>query len=312
MLSDKYIYMEIISGNKIKAPFRIINRFLKKKRYKEFIKRRISFSESVYDDNSIKDADIQYDLFIVGSDQVWNPDLSGGDMNYLLRFANPVKRNSYAASIGQTNLPSMYRESFPPILNSFNNISVRENMAAALLKDIGVDKHINVDVDPTMLLSEAEWNMVAGNRYDKKKYIFVYMVNCAESLLNNACDFARNNGCDVVYVGPYIRKTGIRYFPNPQVERILVFFRNAEFVFTNSFHGTAFSILYRKQFLIDAPYSDGRNERLYNLLALCGLTERTIASADRMAEVIDWAAVDAIVEKEREKSCKYIEKIVAR
>ena len=231
-----------------------------------------------YDENDIYEANSEADVFITGSDQVWNYMIIGKDTNYFLDFVVPEKRTcSYAASIGVKYIPDDYIEKYKNAISKIQMISVRETAGIRTLADIGIDK-VEVMPDPTLLLPKEVWEKLSIMPVIKGKYILVYKITKADQLIRFAKDLAKKTGLPIIYI-PNDLKSGIvgslKLSVGPR--EWLGYIHNAEYVVTNSFHGTVFSILFGKKFF--AEVSDKVNpstSRLMTLLSMFGFEDRII------------------------------------
>jgi len=302
-------YKSKVSKNILKTFLRIIHLKYKRSRFAEFKADCIGISEKSYSPDSIKDANQDYDLFIAGSDQVWNLKLSGNDMNYFLNFAEKKKRFSYAASIGQDAFPIEYADQIIKVLHDYQKISVREERAKELVENYCDISDVSVHLDPTLLFSGEEWKNVCQKAAPKEdNYILVYTIAYSKEVIEKAKEYAMKHNKKVLYVGQFSKEKGIKYISSPSVYTFLSLFRDADYVFTNSFHGTVFSTLFQKKFWVALDLEDGRNERIKNLLKLCGTTERVdLANID---EEIDWETVEKSLSIERKKTSEYMKEIL--
>lgn len=260
------------------------------KRYNEFenfINNIIPCADKVYDDDSLKELLDKYDVFITGSDQVWNPLFFRN--GYLLSFVDDGHiKFSYAASLGCSELNDEQKKVFKENLKDYNAISVREKEAAELLQPL-TDVPVETTVDPVFLLSKDDWDKIESKRIINEKYIFAYLLGSSESQRRLIESFAVKKNLKIVFI-PYVldfyRKcdTGfgdIRlYDVSPQDFISLI--KNAEYVFTDSFHASAFSIIYNKQFFALSRNSFGNSgSRLYNLTRVFDCDERFCDSEEK-------------------------------
>lgn len=282
---------------------------LKKAKFDAFTKKHIALSRKHYTAQTVSEADGEYDLFLTGSDQVWNPHLSGTDLNYLLQFASPDKRYSYAASIGLGEIPQELQTAYKALLQDYRGISVREADAKEILEAIGLQGDIRVHLDPTLLLDRQDWiDVCKGISPRKKGYVLIYSVTYSEELIREAVKFAKDRGLDVLYIGQRTKNKDVHYIPSIRIDKLLALFRDAEFVFENSFHGTVFSTIFHKKFYAYLPFSDGRNSRITNLLNIIGLASRT--NMDNIGCDVDWEQVDEKIRLERRSSQEYLEWVI--
>ena len=280
--------------------------------FKKFNK-KLNFSKEYYEVNEFKKNTEKFDIYITGSDQVWNPDITGGlDDVYSLNFRNNAKRVSYAASIGIDEIPNNLKSIYKEKLSNLDLISVREENAKNELENIIQNKKINVVLDPTLLLTKDDWKELAGDRKIKDKYLLVYSLKEDERLIKLANDMAKKTNLRIVH----FRKSNKKYKENNPINLSTVGpddFVNAimyaDIVLTNSFHGTAFSIVLNKDFYCFLP--KGTSSRVKNLLKIVKLEDRILENEHNIKFVkINYEIVNKYLNEEREKSEKYIKAIL--
>lgn len=254
------------------------------------------------------------DAFVVGSDQLWNPDHV--QETFLLDFVNKDKlRISYATSMGVSKLPLYFRLKYRHRLTKFDSLSMREKSGADIIQDI-TKKNVSVVADPTFLLDEKEWNVLtdkyAENYPVPKHYILTYFVGGNISHWNEVKQLSKKLSLPVVNIP---MDAGVPNFdclnlgsagPLDFVKLI----RDSNFVCTDSFHAAAFSINYEKNFIIFKRFLDNdiksQNSRLSDLLAYFGLTDRIWSGVD-FNEQIDYASVKKRLTEYRETSICFLE-----
>ena len=222
----------------------------------------------------------QADMYVTGSDQVWNIDgsFSHGDARaYFLDFGpSGAMRLAYAPSFGRRSIPEAERACIAPYLKRFAAVSCRERDGVSICKSCGIDaKWV---CDPTLLLDKAAWNGLAAPIRRERGYVFVYMLaNPCDFSLKELSEWARGKGLDVVYVKGN-RGTVTCYsdegFPesNPTIEQWLGYIRGAQCVVTNSFHCSLFATVFGRPFGV-VPLTgrhSGANNRIMDLCGLCG------------------------------------------
>ena len=191
---------------------------------------------------SLKDS---YDYFVVGSDQVWNPYWIDKEAEFI-QFADKKKRIAYSASFGIERLPEKYLESFKAGLSGMNYISVREEAGAKIVKAL-TGKDVPVLVDPTLLLTKEEWSSIITRPvwYKDEKYILLFFLSDLPAKVKNIVDeLAAENGLKIINL---MDKSNIDYYTSSPDE-FLYLIKNASLVYTDSFHGTVFSIIFEKPF----------------------------------------------------------------
>lgn len=292
------------------------NRIVKRNNcFQEFVDNFLNVTSSC-DETNVQN--LRLDRYIAGSDMIWHwhttEDGEYFDDAYFLNFvADDSKKFSYAASFGTEDLPEKYLEHYRKVLSGFNAISVREKSGVDLIKNL-TGKDAKCNIDPTLLFEGDEWRKIAV-KPSERKYVLLYEVGEISQELRNAADrIAAQKGCKVITLFSefrplqYVRtKNGIFGF-SPR--EFLGWIDNAEYVLTNSFHGTAFSIIFHKQFLSEIN-TWSKNNRSLELMKTVGLESRALEGSDlKIDNIIDWNEVGARLNKERDKSYKVIENIV--
>lgn len=209
------------------------------------------------------------DLYIAGSDQIWNPYMENGlDRNYYLEFARG-KKVSYAASIGCDMVEEKYDALYKTRLNDFSKVTVREKNTSDYLNSIGIASEYVVD--PVFLLERKEWEKLCCFSADEK-YILVYALHHIQEIYDYARSLAAELGVKTYVVSVEIkekRRGNDIFFWNPSVNEYLGLMSKAEAVVTNSFHGAAFGLIFNKPVhIFDTEKNDSRLKSLINLLHL--------------------------------------------
>lgn len=304
---------------------KVIKRILigntRKNRTDEFITKYIPLSKKVYNSKVLlKDANNYYDVFITGSDQVWNPKNTSQDYSYFLDFANADKfKMSYAPSFGLNYLPDYLLADYKNLINNIDKLSIRETEGQDIIKDL-TGKNADVVLDPTMLLTKDEWSEIAVPPKFKNNYVLCYhlpgfkIVNDAINKI--ARDIAKVNGWKVVHIGEkeYMRLVlGEKRVFNAGPKEFLGLFENASYVVTNSFHGTVFSIMFNKNFYVPIDFSIPKEKvlssRISSLLNKLNISDRLVSANDLSIKYkvdINYAEVNENLYKEREESTKFI------
>lgn len=247
----------------------------------------------------------QFDYFVVGSDQVWNPyyNFVAGKCDFLT-FANDNQKISYAASFGVSEIPLDRVKDYAEKLKTFSALSVREKHAARIVKDL-TNREATVVLDPTLLLKASEWKIVENkSKYmPKSKYVFVYALGTMCQRFKNKIRSLEKEY--VIFDVRAIQKNG-RELPIGPAE-FLYLLRNADFVLTDSFHATVFSILYHKRFITFNRLGINMNSRIKSLAELIDIQEWINKYGELECEkIIDYTSVDEILAKERKKSIDFL------
>lgn len=297
--------------------------------FKEFRDKYIKSTEIVYRNiKELRNNPPAADIYICGSDQVWNNSLKDPDTaGWFLDFGKPtVKRVSYAASIGR-DIDSSEINRFTKYLKNFNAISVREQKAYALCHQLGFDKSI-IAIDPTLLLNSSAYNSIEidSNGIDVagKPYVFIYILNIRTAEEIYWDDFQKIIAKDGLLIRS-VSSSG--YLPaqdllpgiqNEQatIPEWLSLIKHSEYVITTSFHGVVFCLLYHKPFyavLLNNEYSKG-NDRIISLLESLDLSFLIISNKESLTQAgfdrIDWVEVDEKIVLLRKKSVHFIDEIL--
>jgi len=263
-----------------------------------------------------------FDAYVVGSDQVWRPVFSPQQSTYFLDFLennNSVKKIAYAASFGVSNWEFTKKQTqrFRKLIKLFDAVSVREDTAVDLCKE-----YLYVDafhlLDPTMLLDKDDYLLLIDEQNIKIKSgnLFTYILDESDEKGLVLKKVAKEYNLNPYRVMPRAKfsdphKKSIKDCIFPPVEEWIRGFADAQYIVTDSFHGTVFSILFNKPFISIA--NEGRGvTRLKSLLKLFNLEERLILSPDSFdlnkLKKIDWNEVNSILENEKEKSLLFLKK----
>lgn len=216
-----------------------------------------------------------YQYYIVGSDQIWNPDITFGLRKvYFGGFKNRCKSRviAYAASLGGSALLTKYEKEFSRMMNYIDVVSVREKDAVPYVEKY-CDKKVSVMLDPVFLLGEEFWREVEV-LLEKKHYILVYRTEENQEMIHYVKMLSEKTGLSVIELRSNYRgnaeKFIVDYTAGPS--EFLGYIHNAEYVISNSFHAVAFSIIFEKHFA--AFLHSNRGTRVKNILEVCDLTDR--------------------------------------
>lgn len=247
------------------------------KGFEEFSSKYLRVSDTKYNfDNLVKTNEI-YDRFITGSDQVWSPTCAGFDPGYFLTFVEDnSKKISYAASFGTKEIPTSKVEEYTRRIEHFEAISVREKSGTRIVQKLS-GREAELVLDPTLLLNREQWATFFSDECKvRENYILVYMISEDNQILKAAKEVAQRTNRDVIYINDRIYKAkGVENIRKISPDKWVQLFLNAEMIFTNSFHGIAFSINFNKDFY--AYHLQGNNvanERIDNIINMFALNER--------------------------------------
>ena len=294
-----------LSPKGIKAILQKFIYYRRKCAFDKFIKRHIHTSKT-YDDLESMGKD--YDYYVCGSDQIWNPDMMGGVCSdfYFLNFGdNTAKRIAYAASIGKENIEAKYLDYFKNSLSTFEALSLREHACEQQLEQL-INKPIEVTLDPTLLLSKDEWEKVCADIKELPPYLLVYDLSASQEFTDAVNALSKKLNLPVVHFrSKKIYNNELKRFFDYGPAEFLSLIKNAEFVFCSSFHGTVFSIIFEKEFLV---WNSGKtSSRMANLLSTLGLETRLLYSQDfDIQQKIDYRSIKERLEFLKEGSMDFI------
>lgn len=325
VLNNYYLLKIKVKGE---SPKKIIKTAIKNviflnKRYKryrsfeKFIKKYYNLSRKYNSEKELKNNYPIYDIYITGSDQVWNTNITKGLKDaYTLDFGDvSTKRISYAASIGNSIIDEKYKNEYIEKLSKLNKISVREKSAKESLEKI-LNKEIEVVLDPTMLLTGEEWEkMIQYEKKEKEDYILSYVVedNIEHQKIVNY--LSEKTGLKVVHFEPKNKKykSILRNENSANPLRFLKLIKEANYVVATSFHATVFSILFKKKFFIVPHVKTGT--RVINLLEKLGISDRIYKTFEEFKKIdynyeTNYNKVGEIIENERNKSLEFLKSAI--
>lgn len=246
-----------------------------------------------------------YDCIVWGSDQIWQWNIIHDDKCFWGEVPNKtVRKVTYAASSGKIN---KHFEDNLPLLSNFNAISVREKDLHDYLSEKGIQTKIVLD--PTLLLEKSDWErLLPLNNLERFPYLLVYAMRNRKNTLKIARKVSQETGLRIVeifnnYISPrYI----FQKYCHADPIKFLSLFSNADYVVTDSFHGTAFSIIFNRQF-ITVKHNDGHDNRAESLLLSVGLTDRHKQVSDYITlPTIDYAIPNSLWAALREDSVSFL------
>ncbi len=277
-------------------------RYKRWKGFEKFINTHLILSER-FDKISIPS---RYDIYIVGSDQIWNNRITNGDDVYFCKFPfakGNKKYISYAASMETTTLDN--NTSYKNLLNSFDAISVREENIQALLTPY-TNLTIQHVLDPTLMASSKIWESFPSKTRNKDKYVVVYQVAENKNTIRIARHIAKQIGAKVKILVARIGRNTSEKFQDATPEEFVDTIRNAACIVTTSFHGTAFSVIFNRPFYT-IKLNNGWDTRSSSLLNSIGLKNRIIDKNDSpQFSTIDYSHVNEKLEILQKESQDFI------
>lgn len=289
-------------------------------KFEEFKKKYFDFSRNHVGWNDLLTTNRDYDTFIIGSDQVWNPINIGTNFFNLLFTDEDKFRISYASSFGVSVIPSSQVKKTQRYLDRIQCLSTREKTGVDIIKRL-TGRDAELVCDPTLLIDKECWDTLKGEqRFIKDKYIFCYFLGNNPSQREFANKFKRQTGYKLValqhldeLVLSDIGFADIKPFDVGPAEFVNLI-ANAEYVLTDSFHGTIFSLLYRKQFFtfsrFESTAKESTNSRIVSLLNLVEASHRYIKATASVQEClrsnVDFDVAHQNIASLRENSRKFL------
>lgn len=252
---------------------------------------------------------LPYRRYIVGSDQIWNPDITCGLRRaYFGAFENAHKERviAYAASLGSAALPDKYEREFAALLQNLDAVSLREMGAVSYVQQFFSGKVESV-LDPVFFLKKEDWEQVE-RAPAREEYILVYTTEQNPQMAEYARNLSRKTGMAMVELRA-VSECGAHTDAAAGPAEFLGYIHHAAYIVTNSFHAAAFSIIFEKHFLVFAHSTV--NERLASLLALHGLADRLCQTGGEIDIPVDWPAVRARTEAALKPSREFLLKNTA-
>lgn len=266
-----------------KNPLRIIDNlknYWKEKNIAKFRKKHLDVTERYYTPEQLIENPPLMDVYISGSDQVWNPyGLESNKKIYFLPFGskNSIKI-AYAASFGVTHYPDNLLKEIKPLLGKFNAISVREKSGVEILKKAGIKNSVLMP-DPTLLLDTDNYiKLIEDRSQNTNSDCFFYVLQKNQTTINDIYQHFKKDNQNRVIHSCKIKHSVLG------IEDWLIHIKNSQLVVTNSFHGVIFSIIFNTPFIV-VPiegHLTGMNDRIITLLEKFELMDRIVEKFDEM------------------------------
>lgn len=286
------------------------------RKFESFINNILPVSAREYRSGKELDIDkLDYNIYYTGSDQVWNPACQDFESTYYLDFVgHKYPTISYAPSFGKGKFGKTDKDLIKDLLDNVDYLSCREETGAKLIEEF-TGRHAEQVCDPVLLPSADDWRQLAKSPKRKKPYILVYFLENNHGDKSNLEQLKKRTGYDVVLLNEYVRD-----FLNPRVklkidaspQEFLGLIKDAEFVYTNSFHATAFSVIFGKQFCTAIAKTENvannNDSRKIDFLKSVGLKNRLVKSVSEVDfdTQIDYLTVNENVARLRSRSFDYL------
>ncbi|QWT54151.1 polysaccharide pyruvyl transferase family protein [Eubacterium sp. MSJ-33] len=259
-------------------------------------------------------------VVVAGSDQIWNSYAIYVDPFYYLRFAPKSKRIAYAPSLGKNDIPKYNKKCMKKYIQDFSKVSVREKQGQSILADL-IGTEVPVVLDPSFLLDLSEWEKIETYIETVPKYILMYFLDCPNDMsIRFLKDIIKKYELPIIAL-PYkfeiYKDFSNLKFIDAGPREFLYLIHHAELILTDSFHGTAFSINYEKNFWVfDRQHGQNQTQvsRIIDLLNKFKLSNRFVTQNEDINvenNEIDYTQVEKILDKERLFSINYINEFLA-
>ena len=292
---------------------RKVSRMGSKRAFDSFRRQYLHLTRETYESNEELSLNLPTaDVFITGSDQVWNTSFHNGrDPAFYLDFVkNDSVKASYAASFSTDSIHDQYIDVLKSWISKLNFVSVRETSGLQILENIGFQKGVQV-LDPVFLLDKQSWYGMMTQTESGRNSVFLYDVDKSQLASDIAKKFASERKLQICSVfkshctNKKIRVMGPLEF--------LCYIKNAEFVISNSFHATAFAIIFEKEFVV-INRKEKINARMRDLLALFGLSDRLVNDVKDIEKLkpIDFEELRKKVVDRTRFSKEYLNEVLSR
>lgn len=280
----------------------------RKKAFDSFTAKYFDLTKRYTSNEELKKEPPEADAYLAGSDQIWNPLFPNGkDPAFYLDFVQQGVRASYAASFAVDEFPQELREVTAQYLDRFDHIAVREKSGLSVLKTLGITNAVAV-LDPVFLLDRTQWEAMAERpERCETPYLLVYDFDNSPAVRKLAERIAAERGLHIysVFKLPYAE----RCFPLCGPETFLGLMQHAAFVLSNSFHATAFSVIFEKEFAV-VERTEKINTRMRDFTAMLGLSDHMVTAETEIPDGTDWTAVRRCLKDEIDHAKAYIDEVL--
>lgn len=290
-----------------------------KESFEKFYNNYIKLGDKLYNTEEELKKDLpRYDVYMVGSDQMWNPYIKiRSDAFYLSFVPEKLKKVSYAPSIGGNVISEKYQMQMKKYLQKFDFLSCRDKKGCEILSKL-LKREVTHVVDPTLLLDENEWKKIESKVEEvEENFILCYFLGNKKENIDFANKLGKEKNCKVYYIYTLANDIidGNEYLFNVGPQEFIWLIRHAKYVCTDSFHGTIFSINFNKNFYAFTKRKDGEgsdNNRIYGILQEFNLENRLMNNGlhYEIKEIndIEYTEIVPILNEKIERSKEYLSK----
>lgn len=308
---NKYLYKNSRDG--IIASIKFIRNtdykkliFLRNISFDDFTKEHLNISDDFLSFDN-ENQELNYDLYIAGSDQVWNPTYPHVSRLNFLTFAPKHKRIALAPSFGLSALPEHVKPLYTEWLNGIDALSVREEQGAKIIKEL-TGRDVPVLADPTLCVSKEEWLKIEEkpDYYCSEPYVFTYFLGNETNKYRKYIDtYAKRNKYKVINI--FDLREPEHYVTNPA--HFVYLIHNAKMVFTDSFHGSVFSLIMHTPFVVfDRIETGGKgmSSRIETLLKTFSMQNRHFSKVGKNIDIVDFSNVDEVIKLLQKKTDDFL------
>lgn len=290
-----------------------INILISHRKFNEFIEKNIPLSLcNICNQEELTE---RFDILLSGGDQIWNLRLTGGDINYYLAFTNKIRKFSYGTSFGRSDFSEAECKKISCFLKEYDKLFVREESGKNLIHTL-IKTECKVVPDPVFLLSKKEWIErldLNDEKFKEKKYILFFELHDNLSMRKHALNLAKKYKCKVLRItNDFFEINGMKNIKRTGPIEFLKYILYAKMVITDSFHASAFSLIFNKQLYIglkegELAYLNTRMDYLINTYQIQNCVITNSMSEDA---TINYTKVNEIIEMERKKGFEALKEIV--
>ena len=254
----------------------------RKDSFEEFLKKDLRISDKKYYEGNIAEMGDEYDILIAGSDQIWNTNTKDFSVDYFFYGVKKSVKIAYAPSVGNGTFMLPRDQKVQDALSDFQAVSVREYSGAKKIEKFMGMKKVPVLIDPFLLLKKEQYEKICAKRKIDEEYIFFYSITMRPEVLHCAKEIAKKLKLKLITMYSGVGtlrafRNGVSVASEVAPGDFLSYIKNASLVLTDSFHGTAFSVIYNKEFYSFCSEDlDKRDVRINTLLSALGLENRIV------------------------------------
>ena len=262
-----------------------------------FLEEHVRFSAPYTRANIVQSGE-KFRGFVLGSDIVWSPEITGGDRTYFFDFVpDQIPKIAFGPSIGKKwDKPT--KRAVAPLIERFSRLSVREQEAVEWLREL-TDQEVELVCDPTVLFGAGFWSGFAAPIDAKEPYVLVYMRDPEDQCIRDAKQYAKEHGLRVKYINFWTPVPGTESVKPCTIGAFLGLIQNAQCVFTGSYHGMLFSLCFGRELYY---YYNGHHARMRSIAQYLGLESRNGLGSPDAGEPIDYTQVFPLLEELRNHS----------